>query len=249
MTQEDDSNSFHLRITGEHAKLKTIVNAYIEKFKPTKYAFGFEKSANGVEHVHGYLEYQDIPSKQNISNFFKPLLEKRVKGGEAKYYHKECRETDERNLQYCTKSGDVPITNLTKEQLDEVKNKNKEIEEDKKLDQRNKLYNEFVTHIKKIDEKITKLYQNYEENDKTIKIIQRQVHRLSYIANFINDLYVFKYFKEPPVLHMRGYVLYIATRIDLPNINYRGKVSAYWEEQFREAPLMEEVDLEDLDNL
>jgi len=80
---------FHLRITSDKESGTLVVNAFIKKFKPLLYIFGYEEVTHDDgtlnKHLHGHIEYDSklVPSKQNISDFFK----KHKLAG--KYYHKD----------------------------------------------------------------------------------------------------------------------------------------------------------------
>jgi uncharacterized protein (UPF0297 family) len=106
--------------------------------------------------------------------------------------------------------------------------KTKEIEEDKKLDQRHKLLNAFTksleSTIKLIDGTaaiINKMeycprtdpahIKSYEEAKSNLRFHLNKI-TLSYISQFIHNVYINDYDKEPPLNHIRGYTLYIASK-------------------------------------
>lgn len=245
-------NGFHLRITGSKEVLKPIIEFFIKKFDPTKYLFGFEQKDDN-RHVHGHLEFENPPARQRISDFFKKHFNDDIISGRL-YYFKAIAKSKEANILYAMKEQDIITHNLTDEEYGRLMQKTKEIEEDKKLDQRHKLLNSFTKSLEtkvKILEETQKIINRLEaELDKDKKNIERltvakqeyrhhfeEVTKLSYISRFIHKVYVTEYDKEPPLNHIRGYTLYIASKYngnDKIRERLQSEVDAYYERMFPE---------------
>lgn len=226
------SPAYHLRVTGTKEQLISIIDKFIEKFTLNKYLFGYEEKGDN-KHMHGHLEFIDTPSRQRISDFFKKHLPERIKGGAPLYYFKEVTKSKESNILYAMKEVDILKHNLSNSQFELLMKKTEEINEDKKLDQRHKLLNSFTKSLEtkvRILEETTKMITQLEGQLKGIreedqKIINKigdakreykwhieEVCKLSYISRFIHKVYIDDYDKEPPLNHIRGYTLYIASK-------------------------------------
>lgn len=204
---------YHLRITAKWAEIeKGLIRDFLIKFEPATYVFSEEISKQDVIHIHGHLEYEEAPSKSTLSDLFKRY---KLSG---LYYHKQLVKDKENNLLYVCKDLNIKSHNLEQYELDEIISKTTAINEDKKRDTRHKLlelynkwfddnYNNYV--IKTVNE-ITLT----EETTHKITEFDTYINELDNIAMFINDLYIEVWDKEPPLAHLSGYVLYIATKIN-----------------------------------
>lgn len=219
--------SFHLRITIEREEADKILNQYVNKFKPTTYVFSYEEVEDN-HHIHGHLEYEVIPKRQTISDFFK---RHNLSGC---YYHKEIDKDPINNLLYVLKDLDVIDHNLEEERYNTLIEATKRINEDKKKQARHKLLEIIEADLKPFFEREPKQKEN-ETMDELEEYIEARTQwatecpymQLSDIADRIMTIYIDVYDKEPPLAHMRGYVLYIAQKISkrLPLVGRADKPS------------------------
>lgn len=191
----------HLRITGEREDIEKIIQEFIVKFRPITYVFSYEEVEDN-HHVHAHLEYENVPKKQSLSDFMSK------KGFKGKYYHKELDKEPINNLLYVLKDLDIICHNLEQERYEQLIQTTKRINEDKKKNARHKIYElaykKFITYIDNMPESSLAEFKDYRE--------KQPFKSLSQITDFIIQLYVLDYDKEPPLSHIRGYVLYIAQK-------------------------------------
>lgn len=191
---EIQNKGYHLRVTGEKKQLTELVEQYIKQFKPSVYIFAYEEKDKN-HHIHGHLEYSKLPKsfKQALSQWMKS------RGYTGKYYHQQIVTTNEQNKLYITKDLDIIKHNLTEEQMDQLKQATNEINEDKKLSQRHKLTQAFNDYLSTQDPaRVSKMYTELKD-----------------IAHWIMRYYLNKYDKEPPLAHIKGYTIYIASKCDI----------------------------------
>jgi len=93
-----------------------VYNSFIATFKPLEYVCCYEnknlESGFDVDdfdneqnpHIHVWLKYDKVPTKQKVSEFFKkqPIIKK---GTVAGYYHRAQIKTTEANVIYTVKHG------------------------------------------------------------------------------------------------------------------------------------------------
>lgn len=213
--------SYHLRITMEREEADKILEAYVNKFKPITYVFSYEEVEDN-HHIHGHLEYEVIPKRQTISDFFK---RHNLSGC---YYHKEIEKEPINNLLYVLKDLDVIDHNLEEERYNTLIEATKRINEDKKKQARHKLLDIIEADLKPYLLREPKQKEN-ETMDEYEKWLEEHLKwsndcpylSLSCIAQRIMKIYIHDYDKEPPLAHMRGYVLYIAEKIAPKLASYR----------------------------
>jgi len=206
--QPSSDYAFHLRITGERDKLKQLTEQYIAQYKPYAYAFAYEE-VDDNHHIHGHLEYNKVPTKQSISQWMK------VKGYSGKYYHQLVKTTVEANLIYICKDLDILYHNIVPSRMEHIMKKTKEINANKKLEQRHKLLMEYNKYI-----------ATY-----TIKDFQTTLFTLPALARWIMYHYINTYDKEPPLAHLKGYTIYIASKCDIKD-KYETKLNQLFDNLF-----------------
>jgi len=212
---------YHLRITAKWAEIeKGLIRDFLTKFEPAIYVFSEEVSKQDVIHIHGHIEYEDAPSKSTLSDLFKRY---KLSG---LYYHKQLVKDKQNNLLYVCKDLNIKSHNLEQYELDEIISKTTLINEDKKKDTRHKLlelYEKwfFETGKQYIIKKECDITLTTEVTYKLTEY-DTYVNELDNIAMFISELYINEWDKEPPLAHLSGYVLYIATRMNnkLNHINF-----------------------------
>lgn len=204
---------YHLRITAKWSEIeKGLIRDFLTKFEPTTYVFSEEVSKQDVIHIHGHVEYEDAPSKSTLSDLFKRY---KLSG---LYYHKQLVKDKQNNLLYVCKDLNIKSHNLEQYELDELIDKTTVINEDKKKETRHKLLDLYLKWF----EEYRPLYEVIEiceitlTKTKTYKLTEfdTPINELDNIALFINDLYVNEWDKEPPLAHLSGYVLFIATKLN-----------------------------------
>lgn len=205
--------SYHLRVTMEREEADKVLDKFVEKFKPITYVFSYEEVEDN-HHIHGHLEYDAIPKRQTISDFFK---RHNLSGC---YYHKEIEKEPINNLLYVLKDLDIIDHNLEQERYDTLIETTKRINDDKKKQARHKLLEIIEADLKPFFEREPKQSENetMDEYEKYMEAYQEWASTCPYltlsdIADRIMSIYIDDYDKEPPLAHMRGYVLYIAHKI------------------------------------
>ena len=206
--------AYHLRVTSTWDSVKSgLITDFINKFGPSIYVFSEEVSDKGVIHIHGHLEYTGKPpASSTMSDLFKRYL---LSG---KYYHQPLKKDIKNNLLYVLKDLNIKSHNLSETEYDELITETVAINDDKKKNTRDKLFELykiwFYIQRPKCEFKVTIITDLGDEltTDETeLCYFGTYLNDVTTIALFINDLYVNEWKKEPPLAHLNGYVLYIAT--------------------------------------
>lgn len=121
------SNKYHLRVSVDRATGKKLAKDFVSKFDVVKYCFAYEEKGENV-HIHGHLEYKEVPSKQNISYYMKQWNPDKK---QSFYYHKALEKDEVHNMTYVTKDNDILRTNYTQEELEYFKEENMRINDEK----------------------------------------------------------------------------------------------------------------------
>ena len=125
-------NKYHLRVTVDRTNACIIAGSFIAKFNPKRFIFGFEKKGEN-EHFHGHIEYEKLPTKQQMSEFFAPIKKKIAPKSKCPiYWHKQLQKEEDHNISYVTKEDDIILHNFTELELEEIKENNQLIEDEKK---------------------------------------------------------------------------------------------------------------------
>lgn len=225
----------HLRISVPHKLSSQVFESFIAKFKPYKWLGAYENKnyfthynghldhnecklikcldENEIEeneknpHIQALIYYNEnsIPTKQQISEFFKsqPILKGKDENGKniAGYYHKEINKSEECNILYILKDGHIISKDGFKEdEWNELIKKTNEINNDKKLSSKEKLYNRYI-------EKFGLIYPSSKFN----------------IFKFIDEIYIFEFKKSPLAIgHKTSYAIHILMHIH-KNINEKNE--------------------------
>ena len=205
---------YHMRITSAWSLIQSgFIAEFLKKFSPNRYVFSEEVSTKGVIHVHGHIEYTDkVPPSSTLSDLFKRHL---LSG---KNYHKPLKKDIKNNLLYVFKDLDVKMHNFSETEYDSLIEETNVINDDKKKNTRDKLFELYRTwfYIQRPKCEWTTTTINdfgdevIEEHEEVCEYGEH-LWSLTAIAMFINNLYVMVWKKEPPLAHLNGYVLYIAT--------------------------------------
>jgi len=201
--------AFHVRVTLSRVEAPQVSKQIVDFFKPSRYICGYEE-VDTNHHMHMHLEFDEPATavylvsdagKSYKSAFFKKI------GYAGKYYFKECIDQFANKL-YVAKDLDIICHNYEEEDYDEIMNATNKINDNKKLDQRNKLLAAFREEFKELPKFIQK--PNSEEGIEMFN--PERPHRLTAIASWIHWHYIDVYDKPPPTIHMREYVLWIASK-------------------------------------
>lgn len=114
----------------------------------------------------------------------------------GKYYHQQVKTTNRQNMLYVVKELDLVTHNLSPKMIAKLKELTDDINENKKMNQRHKLLIEYDTYLSKM----------------TSTEITSQLFTLPQLARWIMNYYITVYDKEPPLAHLKGYTLYIASK-------------------------------------
>jgi len=209
---------YHLRITAKWSEIeKGLIRDFLTKFEPATYVFSEEVSKQDVIHIHGHIEYEDVPSKSTLSDLFKRY---KLSG---LYYHKQLVKDKQNNLLYVCKDLNIKLHNLEQYELDEIISKTTQINEDKKKETRHKLLDLYEKWFFEIGKQYIEIKECEITLTKEIEYklteFNTYINELDNIAMFINDLYINEWDKEPPLAHLTGYVLYIASKMN-NKLNY-----------------------------
>lgn len=207
-------SEYHLRVSVKHDDAYKLIKDFITAFKPieivcyyeNKNKLGFNYEDNIPEthekckinihrdeldeinpHIHTYLKYDKIPTKQKVSEFFKsqPILKV---GSVAGYYHKVQKKTTEENIVYTCKGGHLVFKN---KDIEEYRIKTELINENKKLSSKEKLYNIYIERF-------------------GLKYPSSKFE----LFEFIDDVYIFTFNKTPLAMtHMACYSRHILKMI------------------------------------
>lgn len=222
--------AYHLRVTSTWDLIATgLINDFINKFGPSTYVFSEEISDKGVVHIHGHLEYTGKPpASSTMSDLFKRYL---LSG---KYYHQPLKKDIKNNLLYVLKDLNVKLHNLPEIHYNELIGETISINDDKKKNTRDKLFELYRTWYYINLPKCcwtTKIINDFgdeiEEEHQEVCEYGPHIWSMTTIALFINHLYVHEWKKEPPLAHLNGYVLYIATLMNHEIIQLNTKSHYY----------------------
>lgn len=219
------SKYYHLRVTCNREVSVKISDEFTKKFSPVEYAYSYEEKGDNL-HMHGHLCYYDseVPKKQTLSDFFKKhnLI--------GLYYHKELTKEPQNNLLYVMKDLDIIKHNLALEYYDVLMKSTKRINEDKKKHARHKL-------LDIIKQEHLQFIENSPSNDNVEEYLsyyeKAPYQHISDITKRIVRVYVEDYDKEPPLAHIRGYVLYISEMMkqywEHPSCHIKFELNIYYE--------------------
>jgi len=181
---------YHLRVTLEQDQHEEFIKEWQTKFTQyiIKSVYASELSKEKVHHLHGHIEYNAKPTKQQtdaVSYFMK----KRQLSGGQKYNHEPLREDPRKNELYVTKDLKVILWyNYTKEQQEEIINATQAINEDKGKDPK------------------VKLIQRLKEKHKSLLGLNMPT-----LLDEIKKIYVLDWDKMPPP-QLKAYVEYICIK-------------------------------------
>lgn len=209
----ESKHCFHLRITAKKELCKEILLAFIGKYKALAAVTGFETSKEGVEHSHTHLEMTSAEYEYHISDKGKTARSAFFKKHNLAglYNFQKLDTTPLQNIQYCIKDDDIIFgLNMDKAQLEEIKKMVVKIQQNMKMEMRNKLLEAFREAHKDIPRMI---HKDIGGLDDAIEIINPEYpNKLHEIAEWIHWHYIDVYDKPPPIIHMREYVLWIASK-------------------------------------
>lgn len=188
----NDETAYHLRVTCEREPGKKLMEEYIKKFKPDSYIIGYEE-VDENHHIHCHITYQTVPSKQSISQWMK------TRDYSGKYYHQQVKTTNKQNILYVVKELDLVLTSWSANSINKLKQLTEEINENKKMNQRHKLLIEYNKYL----------------STYTAEQFMTTLFTLPGLARWIMNYYVKVYDKEPPLAHIKGYTIYIASKCDI----------------------------------
>jgi hypothetical protein len=220
----------HLRITGDKTQCKTVIDAYFKKFKAVSAVCGYEEKGEN-HHMHCHIELDATTFEYHTSDKGKTARSAFFKKHHLTglYNFDKLKKTPLNNILYVIKDLDiVAVRNVEDEQLEELRQMTSEINENKRLDQRHKLYEKFKEHIHnhellKMDTIGMTEYQLEEH---------RNIHRISYILKFIHKVYILEWDRDVPLGQLKAYVLYIAEHISReknPMISYDAQIHNFYE--------------------
>lgn len=210
----ESKTCFHLRITASSEKSKEVMMIFIAKYKPKSCITGHETSKEGVEHSHTHLEFDDAGYQYHISDKGKTSRSSFFKKLELAglYNFQKVEKTALQNIQYCIKDDHIIFgLNMNQPQIEEIKKMVVEIQKSMKMEQRNKLLEAFREAHKHISRTILKAIGPLD--DGFIEVCNPEYpSKLHEIAEWIHWHYIDVYDKPPPIIHMREYVLWIASK-------------------------------------
>lgn len=219
-------SEYHLRVSVKHDDAIKVLNDFMTAFKPIEvvcfyenknYARTYISQCPGHEnckitcfneneiieeeinpHIHTYLKYDKIPTKQKVSEFFKsqPILKAKNVAG---YYHKKQSGTTEDNIVYVIKNNHCVYKNID---IEKYKIKSEKINLDKKLSSKEKLYNRYIERF------------GLEYPSSKFEIFK-----------FIDEIYVNEWDKSPLAMnHMMCYSRHILCKLHKNIINKNDKI-------------------------
>jgi len=229
-------NGFHLRVTVKKQAAKQLTLDLVAAFKPLKYIVGFEKKGDN-EHMHWHIEFspeKTIYHHSNAGKTWRSALFKKL-GFAGEYNFQRVEKTDEQNILYVMKELDVLQHNLSQEEFEEYQQKTLIINADKKLDVRRKLLARIKDKIKDIRPAVIIKKKSDLDDDDEVHLNKYYPHRLYQISAMIHDIYVDEWDKDPPTMHMKGYTLYIASKISL-SFDVKAYYAKLYNEDMEEDP-------------
>lgn len=203
---------FHLRLTCERERSMEVIQLFIEKFTPVAVVTAHEFSKTEVAHSHSHIEmskkefdyHNTNAGKTARSAFFK----KHDMAGLYNFQQLEKKAVE--NIKYCIKDFDIIYKhNCDDAQLETIRQMVIKIQKNMKMEQRHKLLEAFKEDHKDIPKMIADT-----SKDRKLTEIPNPLYpyKLWQVAQWIHHHYIDVYDKPPPVVHMREYVLYIATK-------------------------------------
>lgn len=161
----------HLRISVRHDDASHVFDSFINKFKPIRWFAAYENKNTEKNsysqyddkdhtnclicneeinpHIQAVVVYNNEPTKQQVSAFFKtmPILKNKTEDGKnvAGYYHVNVEKSEGENLIYMMKDGHL-ITKFgyDKAYLKILEERNKQIIVSKSLSSREKILNKWI---------------------------------------------------------------------------------------------------------
>lgn len=216
-------NGYHLRVTVKKEEAPKLTEQLVCLLNPQKYVVGFEKKGDN-EHIHCHLEFTE--DKTNYHNSaagktWRSALFKKL-GYAGAYNFQKVEKTDEKNILYVIKELSILKHNFSDEEFDDYKQKTEIINEDKKKDTRHKLLELIKQKVKDIPpvflSDLDDIDGDYQQGESAFyKLNPKYPHKLSQIALLIHNIYIDEWDKDPPTVHMRGYVLYISQKLQTIN--------------------------------
>lgn len=203
---------FHLRLTCEKDTSRELITLFTKKFKPVKFVICHEVSESGVAHSHSHIEGDEAFAKYHESKAGKTARSAFFEKHDMKglYNFTKLTKTPRQNICYVVKGNNYIATKgITDDEIEELKQWTEEIEKSKKMEQRDKLlalYREEFKHIPRMKKEKNCLDEEYEV------VNDERPHRLYEIAQWIHWTYIDDFNKPPPTVHMREYVLWIASK-------------------------------------
>ena len=178
---------YHLRVTLATEEHEEFITAWQTKWKQyiVKSVYASELSKEKVHHLHGHIEYNAVPNKQQIDAVSYFMKKRGLSGGE-KYNHQPLRLDPRKNELYVTKDLKVILWyNYTEEQQKEILDSTEQINEDKAKDPKQKI----IERLKAKHKSLLGL-------------------NMSTLLDEIKKIYVLEYDKMPPP-QCKAYVEYI----------------------------------------
>ena len=141
---------YHVRITlKSEADALKIAKAYTSYWKLTEYLWGFELSKEDTPHLHGAVVMPVAYNSGTMSKFFGRY--KDILDGTPGYHH-EIERDSKKNQRYCGKDGKIILTSFSEEEIKDLQEQIKIIQDDMKLSPKEKVLN----HVRKfVDSKKT----------------------------------------------------------------------------------------------
>ena len=201
--------AFHVRVTLTRDESVKVSKQIVEYFKPKQYIVGYEEKGDN-KHMHMHIEFDEPEDAAYLvsaaGKSYKAAYFKKI-GYAGKYYFKECTDPYANKL-YVAKDLDIICHNYEEEEYDEIINATTKINENKKMDQKDKLLEAFREEFKDVP----KYVQKPDDLDEIMILNDERPHKLSDIADWIHWHYINKYNKAPPAPHlMREYMIWIAS--------------------------------------
>jgi len=207
------NHCFHLRISGEKEELLDVVLAFHKKWPMEKFVCGYEQKGTN-HHCHLHIQYDASMSMYHQSKAGKSarsaFFDKHEYSGA--YNFQKLVKPPINNILYVIKDLDImAFGNLTEEEIEKYEEMTKAINCSKKMDTREKLLIAFREQYKDIPKMLPNTDPLLAGLGQTI-YNDEYPHKLHQIATFIHWHFINTYDKPPPVIHMREYVLWIASK-------------------------------------
>jgi len=199
-------NCRHLRVTIGRDASNLLINLFISKFDLYQYVFSYEEVGDN-HHIHAHLEYNTIPKKTTLSDFFK---KQNLTG---KYYHKALDKEPINNILYCLKELDIIVHNFPPASYDDFILQTKQINENKSKSSRVKLLDLFKVYITEEVNKATASSLDVVGVDMTSSQQIMELARPGTVVRFIHNVYVDEWDKAPHLSSMKATALYIMQKV------------------------------------